>query len=95
MMDSKLFSVFSVGKKEGCRMGVHRLGIHSVFEFKKGKGDSTWRSLFVKPNWSSAQPKSQSGVWLPGCSCPRLCPVQGCAVLALLGLEREARQGQC
>lgn len=45
MMDSKLFSVFSVGKKEGCRMGVHRMGIRSLFEFEKREGDRIWRSL--------------------------------------------------
>lgn len=82
MMDS----VFSVGKKEGCRMGVC-----SVFEFRKREEDGIWRSLFVKPNWSSAQPKSQSGVWLPGCS---LSEAVEC-LLVLLGPEREARQGQC
>lgn len=66
------------------------MGIRTVFEFKEKEGDRIWRSLFVKPNWSSAQPKSQSGGLVP-----RLFPVQGCAVHTLLGLEREARQGQC
>lgn len=35
---------------------------------KKRGGDRIWRSFFVNPNWSSAQPKSQSRVWLPGWS---------------------------
>lgn len=70
-------------EKKSCRMGIPR-----VLEFKKGGGDRIWRSLFVNANRPSAQPKSQSGVWLPGCS------LTSKAVLALLGLEREARQGQ-
>lgn len=74
-MDSELFSVFSVRKTENCRMGVH-----SVFEFKKRGGGRIGRSLFVNPKGSWAQPKSQSGF-----GSQAVPDLQGCAVLALLG----------
>lgn len=54
------------------------MGIRTVFEFKEKEGDRIWRSLFVKPNWSSAQPKSQSGVWFPVCSLSKAVPCSHC-----------------
>lgn len=83
MRVSELFSVVSVGKKESCRMGIC-----SVFEFKKRGGDRIWRSLCVCKT-DLQHSLNQWGL------APRLFPhLQGCAMLTLLGLEREARQGQ-
>lgn len=84
MMDSKLFTVFSVGKKESCRMGIH-----SVFKFLK-RGVIGFGNLCKTKLTSSTAKITKWGL------APRLFPdLQGCAVLALLGLEREARQGLC
>lgn len=40
--------------------------IHSILQLKKKQGRIGFGALhfFVKPNWSSAQPKSQCGVWM-------------------------------